>query len=239
MNTPPGGESAPATASADSPDWTPGRVAAAPAVLFLFQLLPLAVAATGARPALAGTLALAATAGILTIGWVAYALCYRRGKSLRSLGLRPPVRTFQLLTAPLAGALASLLLLELSQGLYGLLTGGESPPPQRAAALLSQARDPLTRGIAALTVGLIAPGAEEIVFRGVLYRALRLRLPLAPALGLSAAVFSLAHMDTNYFLHIFGLGLILGAIVERSRSLYPAMILHALNNAAALATLWR
>ena len=44
-----------------------------------------------------------------------------------------------------------------------------------------------------LYAGLLGPFAEELVFRGVLFRALRARLPLVVAIVLSALAFALLH----------------------------------------------
>jgi len=82
-------------------------------------------------------------------------------------------------------------------------------------------------------VGL-APFFEEIIFRGFLYRQLRARSgPLGAAL-VSAAVFSAVHLSPGTIVPLFGLGLLLAAVTERSGGLLPAMLLHGLWNGGSL-----
>lgn len=95
------------------------------------------------------------------------------------------------------------------------------------------------------TIGPAVAAAEELFFRGLVYRWLRERMTLAPALLLGGLVFAIPHF---YFLvpgglvGIFMTGeiVILGALAaylfERSGSLWPPILLHALNNLLVLAT---
>jgi membrane protease YdiL (CAAX protease family) len=83
-----------------------------------------------------------------------------------------------------------------------------------------------------------APVFEELIFRGLLYGTLRVRLawPLA-ALG-SAVVFALAHgYGAAGFVSVFVSGLLWAWSYERTGSLLPAMAAHAANNAAVALTL--
>ena len=90
-------------------------------------------------------------------------------------------------------------------------------------------------------VGLIAivailPGVvEELLFRGYLQSRLLLRWPPALAVGVSALVFSAAHMDPLHVLGVLPLGLWLGAVAWRAGSVWPAVLCHAVNNAVAVA----
>ena len=85
---------------------------------------------------------------------------------------------------------------------------------------------------------VFAPVFEELIFRGLLYGTLRVRLawPLA-ALG-SALVFALAHgYGVAGFVSVFLSGLLWAWSYERTSSLLPAMAAHAVNNAAVALTL--
>ncbi len=82
-----------------------------------------------------------------------------------------------------------------------------------------------------LALGLVSPVAEEIFFRGVLYPAIRKRLPAAPAIVLTSAVFSAAHYDSMR-MHAFLLGLVAAILVEYTGSLVPAVLAHMGVNAA-------
>lgn len=84
-----------------------------------------------------------------------------------------------------------------------------------------------------INVALIAPVAEEIIFRGFVLRWLNGRMAPGYALLVSAAIFSAAHagyLQATIFLPVFGAGLILGAIYHYSRSLVPGMIVHGVFN---------
>lgn len=81
---------------------------------------------------------------------------------------------------------------------------------------------------------LLTPIAEELVFRGVLYQALRQRMGvLLGALG-SALVFALLHFQPAMIPEFLLLGIVMAAAFERTRSLYPSMLLHAAYNGAII-----
>lgn len=89
--------------------------------------------------------------------------------------------------------------------------------------------------VAALAAYAVVPAlCEELVFRGVLARALARRSLLA-ACAISAAVFSAYHLSPVQAVPTFTLGLALAAIAIRADSVLPAMLGHALNNAMAIA----
>jgi membrane protease YdiL (CAAX protease family) len=79
-------------------------------------------------------------------------------------------------------------------------------------------------------VCLIAPLAEETIFRGFLYGWLRRRLTVLPAVVISAALFSAAHVVLVLALPLFGVGVILALLYEYSDSLIPGAIVHGLFN---------
>ncbi|MCE3222151.1 MAG: rane protein of unknown function, putative rane protease [Nitrospira sp.] len=78
---------------------------------------------------------------------------------------------------------------------------------------------------------LFAPVFEELAFRGLLFGVLRRRLHWWPAAMLSAALFALAHgYGLIGFLSVFWSGLVWAWAYERTGSLWPGMIGHAINN---------
>lgn len=83
-----------------------------------------------------------------------------------------------------------------------------------------------------------APVLEELLFRGLLLRALARRWGPGPGVVGSALLFGLLHsMDPQAVPPLVVLGLMLGWLRVRSGSLWPGVLLHAANNAAALALL--
>lgn len=82
---------------------------------------------------------------------------------------------------------------------------------------------------------LVAPVVEEMLFRGILLRAFLDRYPRGLAIGYSALYFGVAHLNIYQFSLAFCLGLLLGWLYERSRSLIPCIALHtALNSTVVL-----
>lgn len=81
--------------------------------------------------------------------------------------------------------------------------------------------------------------AEEICFRGMLYGGLRTAMgPLAAAL-LSAGLWGVLHATTGLSAVpvLIGLGIALAFLFEKTGSIVPGIILHAINNSLALAIL--
>jgi membrane protease YdiL (CAAX protease family) len=101
--------------------------------------------------------------------------------------------------------------------------------------------DTLLRGgtafwLAAVLAVVIAPIVEETCFRGMLYGALRSQMGVWPASAVSAAFFAAMHPTLPAgFLPILALGVVLAVLRERTGSLVPSMVCHAINNAVALA----
>jgi membrane protease YdiL (CAAX protease family) len=100
------------------------------------------------------------------------------------------------------------------------------PPPAGFAGMAWQSRSMGQISVLLLAVGLVAPVAEEVFFRGVLYPGLRKRLPAVPSVLLSSAAFGAAHFESMR-LHAFLLGLVAAILVEYTGSLVPAILAHA------------
>lgn len=81
-----------------------------------------------------------------------------------------------------------------------------------------------------LTLGVMAPICEEILFRGFLYTALRRYWGVFPSILVSAGLFSAVHLDAGGFLPLFCLGALFAFVVERTRSIFPSMVAHGLWN---------
>jgi membrane protease YdiL (CAAX protease family) len=92
----------------------------------------------------------------------------------------------------------------------------------------------LVLGIA--TVCVAAPLVEELFFRGFFYRALRNRAGVAGAAILTGLVFGGMHASSSPVEHLVPLA-VLGALFcllyQVTGSLYPCIVLHAINNSIA------
>jgi membrane protease YdiL (CAAX protease family) len=83
---------------------------------------------------------------------------------------------------------------------------------------------------------IFAPLVEELVFRGAILRALLdTRLSRVMAIAVSAMIFALAHGNPAQMPHAFCMGLLLGWMYERTRSIIPGIMLHWVNNTVAFA----
>lgn len=82
-----------------------------------------------------------------------------------------------------------------------------------------------------ITVCILAPILEEIIFRGILLRGL-LQNGTSPvfAIFLSSVLFGLAHLNPWQFFGAGMLGAVFGFIYYRTKSLWICIFLHALNN---------
>ena len=104
----------------------------------------------------------------------------------------------------------------------------------------------VTRSVAVLTLAtilavVVTPLSEELLFRGFLQPALQRWL--GPSLGIlgSAAFFAAAHRDLYVLPNMLVLGLALGYVYSRSRSLAAPVALHMAYNGMVMLTLftWR
>ena len=84
---------------------------------------------------------------------------------------------------------------------------------------------------------LVAPFVEEVIFRGIVYGALRKKLAPVAAAALSGAVFAAVHVQPTQFLPLFLLGAALALVYEHTGSLATSVGLHAANNAVTFAAL--
>lgn len=90
-----------------------------------------------------------------------------------------------------------------------------------------------------VAVVVVAPVAEELFFRGLLYGWLRARLPVPAAVAIAAVLFSVAHFQPGLLLPLAVVGAGLCLLYERSRSLWvPAAAHAALNAGSLLLALW-
>lgn len=83
-----------------------------------------------------------------------------------------------------------------------------------------------------VSVCVLAPVLEEMLFRGIVLRGFLARFPRWYAIAASAILFGAAHLNLQQFCVGLVLGLVLGWIHARTRSLLPCIALHAGYNVA-------
>lgn len=105
-------------------------------------------------------------------------------------------------------------------------------PEQTVALFQSIMREPWGY----LVVGMLVPVAEELVFRGAVLRVLLnifARRSHWIAIAIAAVVFGIIHMNLAQGLHATLIGLLLGWMYYRTRSVFPGIVMHWINNTVA------
>jgi membrane protease YdiL (CAAX protease family)/uncharacterized RDD family membrane protein YckC len=187
-------------------------------------------AGSGGAAALSYADEIAAYGGSLLI--VALLVGLRRHTPLLALGLRPP--GWRWLAAALPLGFAALVLQDAGGVVSRAIFAGSNTTNQ-GIALRSEFNGSLALTLVAVAV--VAPIAEEVIFRGFAFRWLWGRLPLWAAVVVDAALFSAAHVgwgEPVLFLPIFASGCLLAYLYAKSGSIWPGVLVHATINAVAV-----
>lgn len=156
----------------------------------------------------------------LTIMWI------RRGKlGPAELGLQRPGMSSLEILALIAGGLLVIMLTAFIWSL--VLPGPISPSDTRI--FLDKVKASQVPGIFVLSIIWVAivPIGEELLFRAVIYGALRERTTIIVALLLESLLFAIYHARWNTLVPLFLSGCVLTYLYERKRSLYIPMLVHA------------
>lgn len=231
-------------AAPDGSNWRPWSAPAALVAGFALGLVAAAVVAaiggTSANPSHPATAVALADAVVFDLSLVVAAAYFARLRGplraadfgFRRISIRTGLIAF--VVAALAyyigtAVYAALVNLHGSEKLPSELTG------KGTAALVGTA----------LFVCVVAPMAEETFFRGFFFGALRqMRIPIGRrdagtlvAAIITGVMFGLAHVGSapaKYLVPLGFLGFVLCLVRWRTRSLYPCMALHSVNNSLAL-----
>ncbi|BBG01929.1 MULTISPECIES: CPBP family intramembrane glutamic endopeptidase [Pseudonocardia] len=180
--------------------------------------------AGGGMPAAVPLLAVTGVATLVA----ALAVLALRVRWLPAIGLRRTTLGW-LLVAVAAGLVARVLAAALGYG-YQQVTGDMSNPQAFLGDALGGGGVLVFAGIL-LTGALLVPFAEELLFRGIGYGALR-RYGVWVAVPASSAVFALAHGVNVVMVIALLLGVVCALLYERSRSVWPAVVAHSVFNAS-------
>lgn len=223
--------------------WGLGEVVGIAAVFILGIPTVLAALSLGPLPTLAQVVAVGLVQSLVFAGLSLYVVRSRYGLPVSTLGIRLDRWPVWLLGGIVVGIVSIPLSMQAEEAaiaLIGLITGrtrAEEMAQQEhlGDVLTSILQGPLTTAQVAVIFALVCgvvPIAEEIFFRGFLYGTLRRwGIPLAAAL--SALLFAAVHSQIIHFLPIFLLGVIMAVLFERTRSLIPPVMVHAVNNVVA------
>jgi len=81
-----------------------------------------------------------------------------------------------------------------------------------------------------VVIGLIAPLAEEIVFRGIVLGFFLKTYSPKKAVVFSALLFAILHMNPYLFVNALALGILLGWLYYATRNIYTCILFHSLYN---------
>jgi len=85
-----------------------------------------------------------------------------------------------------------------------------------------------------LSVVIIAPIYEEVIFRGILLKGMARRMNPKLALVVSALFFAVLHLNIPQGINAFLLGLVIGAIYLGTGSIYLSILAHLVNNSVGI-----
>ena len=136
------------------------------------------------------------------------------------------------------GRLIGVVLAVVAAGLWGEWVMGRVAESLRLTSHWTEWFDPnlvwapgSVLAISLLEIVVFAPVFEELTFRGLFYATLRRRFSFLPAACISAGIFGLAHgYGLIGFISVLWSGFLWAWIYEKTGSLIPGMIAHALNN---------
>lgn len=148
----------------------------------------------------------------------------------RSLGLYWPGWSHLGAAAILPFALHPLAIETLARlhWLFGDLPAGA----QEALAPMTDDSQPLW--LVVLTFAMAPAFCEEIAFRGFILQGFSRAGRLILAIGLSSLAFGMMHMIPQQVFNTTLMGFVMGALAMRSRSLFPAILFHFLNNSLGI-----
>ncbi|MDA1002452.1 MAG: type II CAAX endopeptidase family protein [Chloroflexi bacterium] len=163
------------------------------------------------------------------LGVVTLLLAVRRGLTWHDIGLRVPKR-WRWVAATLVGVYAALVAYQLVLQLLARLgvdtsrvSGGNELPVGDGASLATW----ILLGVA---VVVVAPIAEELFFRGLIFRALAGRMRVPAAYVLSGVVFAAFHLNLSVVVPFSAIGLVFAWAFWNSGSLWTTMVAHAVVN---------
>ncbi|WP_099189434.1 CPBP family intramembrane glutamic endopeptidase [Tepidibacter mesophilus] len=88
--------------------------------------------------------------------------------------------------------------------------------------------------IAIMSVCIVAPIYEEIIYRGVILKGLSIKYNDKISIVVSALLFAIMHMNIQQAINAFFLGIILGYLYLKTKSIYISIFAHFINNGVGI-----
>lgn len=98
--------------------------------------------------------------------------------------------------------------------------------------------NPLALSLAFISLVVLTPILEETIFRGVLFKGLRKRTSFWLTALATSLLFALAHGQWNVAIDTFAMGMVCAYVVEKTDSILPSILIHALKNGLAFTLLF-
>jgi len=143
---------------------------------------------------------------------------------------------FPLLGRALLALAAAYPVLMLVQAMVYGAWGGDLRP-QEVVQFLQEAEAPRDRWAVVVMAVVIAPVAEEVIFRGYLYPVGKRSTGPFLSLGVSSLLFAALHGHAASVPALFALAVCLGLAYEKTGTLLVPMIMHAVFNAVSIAAI--
>ena len=100
---------------------------------------------------------------------------------------------------------------------------------------MEQAFDILQSGWGGIvTIAVVGPILEELLFRGAITKALLKQYNPAKAIFISALIFGIFHINPVQVVPAFLIGLLLAWVYYKTASLIPCILMHILNNSISV-----
>lgn len=224
--------------------WSPWTAVAVFALQFfavtVLGVLLAAVVGSGAVGETFQRAALVLASSLAAAGFTLFVV-YRRfpGETWRLRGPQRP--TWRAVLTGLGYGLGSYFVVGfgLASLLQALATAGGAELPEVQTTFREFAADPAIVPFFLFGAIVLAPIGEELLFRGMLFQALRSRVGVWPGIGLSAIAFAVVHWDPTTTLGgnllvvttIFALGMLLAWMFHRTGTLVVPVVAHAIFNA--------
>ena len=139
------------------------------------------------------------------------------------------------LTWALIGCAATPVAVGLTAGAVGALGLQDSAASGTADVVVSTlSLDPRADAALFAVTSVLAPGMEEVVFRGFLLASLTKWLEPVPAVLVSAGFFGCAHLSARDLPELVAVGTVLGVVYLRSKNLLTPIIVHSFWNSGVL-----
>lgn len=138
--------------------------------------------------------------------------------SHRGFEFNPIAPLLYLLLIPLVASMSII-----AEGIVGLI-----PMPEAIEQLFASMVQLDVPGY--LTIGIAAPILEELIFRGVVLKRFLEKYNPQKAIFWSAFIFGIFHLNPWQFIAAFLIGLVIGWLYYKTKSLWPGLFIHFANN---------